>query len=835
VSTLATPASRDRDGSSSRLVLWAGAMLALAVLAALAGLLAYERNERVAHHRERHELLARVMADHTARTIDATALASASLADLVERGEVPQGERVAGALLQTLVNLPFVRGVAILDPQGRVLAGAGGIEPGARADLAAFGPAPTPGADALGHWVAGRGLPIAGVAPRGPAGLGTIPYLRGAANAGGARFLVVALINPEVFSGFQQLAMHDKHSAAALVTFDGRVLAATAPSRHAPGHDLSALPPFSRFMPATEHASWVGAGLHDGDEIAAFRALRDRPLVVLVSTPQSMALGSWRTQARWFVAASLAAVLAITLMTWTTSRSLRARERTRRQLDGAQAAVAARERELSVIFSSVRDGLFRTDAAGVINFVNERWAALPGPAATGTHGRALAALVTPDSRDAVAALFDSQGAAGERHARARVAGPDGAPRQFEITVVPLMAEGRVSGFAGSAVDVTALLEAQAELRTQLAFNAALIESNPLPISVLDLDNRYLRVNRAWESYTGRRRQDVIGTQARTDLPPEQAQLHDRRDRELIEQGGETHYEAPFSHRDGSTRDLFISKALLSSADGQPSGILTAFMDVSEFREAERATRQARDIAESASHAKSEFVANISHELRTPLQSILGFSELGLVRGREQPRLAGMFESIHGAGQRMLALVNDLLDLSKLDSPVGTLNPERHDLRDLVRDVVAEVDPLLAPKGLRIGLELSPGALVAKVDPARYQQVVRNVLANAIRFSPAGTVIELHGSATADGDIHVSVADRGPGIPPDELELIFDAFVQSSKTKSGSGGTGLGLAICRKIVEGHSGSIRAENRPGGGSVFHICVPAARFGDTAPAAL
>jgi signal transduction histidine kinase len=114
-------------------------------------------------------------------------------------------------------------------------------------------------------------------------------------------------------------------------------------------------------------------------------------------------------------------------------------------------------------------------------------------------------------------------------------------------------------------------------------------------------------------------------------------------------------------------------------------------------------------------------------------------------------------------------------------------------------------------------------------------VVRNVLANAIRFSPAGTVIELHGSATADGDIHVSVADRGPGIPPDELELIFDAFVQSSKTKSGSGGTGLGLAICRKIVEGHSGSIRAENRPGGGSVFHICVPAARFGDTAPAAL
>jgi signal transduction histidine kinase len=184
---------------------------------------------------------------------------------------------------------------------------------------------------------------------------------------------------------------------------------------------------------------------------------------------------------------------------------------------------------------------------------------------------------------------------------------------------------------------------------------------------------------------------------------------------------------------------------------------------------------------------------------------------------------------------MLALVNDLLDLSKVESPVGTLHPERHDLRDLVREVVAEVDPLLAAKGLRIVLDLSRGALVAKVDPARYQQVVRNVLANAIRFSPAGGAIEVHGDATADGDIHVSVADRGPGIPPDELDLIFDAFVQSSKTKDGSGGTGLGLAICRKIVEGHDGSIRAENRSGGGSVFHIRVPAAHFGDTAPVAL
>jgi signal transduction histidine kinase len=125
--------------------------------------------------------------------------------------------------------------------------------------------------------------------------------------------------------------------------------------------------------------------------------------------------------------------------------------------------------------------------------------------------------------------------------------------------------------------------------------------------------------------------------------------------------------------------------------------------------------------------------------------------------------------------------------------------------------------------------------VAKVDPMRFQQVVRNVLANAIKFSPFHGVIELSGETTPAGEIRIGIADQGPGIPADEIERVFEAFVQSSLTKDGSGGTGLGLAICRKIIEAHGGRIHAENRPEGGAVFLIHLPARGAVETAPVPL
>jgi len=279
----------------------------------------------------------------------------------------------------------------------------------------------------------------------------------------------------------------------------------------------------------------------------------------------------------------------------------------------------------------------------------------------------------------------------------------------------------------------------------------------------------------------------------------------------------------------------INKVLLPAEGGRPTGILSLLVDVTEFRNAERATREARDLAEDASRSKSEFIANISHELRTPLQSILGFAELGQLRGRDQPRLAAMFDDIQASGQRMLALVNDLLDVAKIESSVGTLHLERSDLRPLVREVLGELSPMLQQRELTARVELPEQALLAKVDPMRMAQVVRNVLANAIKFSPLGGVIEIRADWSELGQPRLAIADQGPGIPPAELEHIFEAFVQSSLTRDGSGGTGLGLAICRKIMQAHDGSIAAGNRPQGGAVFTLLLPARTVSETQPMTL
>ena len=405
----------------------------------------------------------------------------------------------------------------------------------------------------------------------------------------------------------------------------------------------------------------------------------------------------------------------------------------------------------------------------------------------------------------------------------------------DIAVVPLLRDGRLVGFAGSAVDVTARWKAQQELQTQLAFQHLLFETTPLPMLVTDADHRVVLVNKAWEDFFGRGRYAVLGHEIKGLHSRDDALLQIRSNQVVMRSGQRMVLEARLPHMDGSYRDVQISKAAVKDAQGQTTGVLSIFVDVSEFRAAEHATREARDAAEEAFRVKSEFVANMSHELRTPLQSIMGFAELGSLRSRGNPAMADMFNDIHAAGQRMLALVNDLLDVAKLDSAVGTIHLERTDLRSLIRPVVRELEPQQQHKLIDLRLELDDAPLIAKADPVRFQQVVRNVLANAIKFSPIGGRIDVQGRIDGQGDICIAFSDQGPGIPPQELDKIFQPFVQSSKTKDGSGGTGLGLAICRKIIDAMDGTIVAGNGPAGGAIFTIILPSRSAQETRPAEL
>ena len=547
----------------------------------------------------------------------------------------------------------------------------------------------------------------------------------------------------------------------------------------------------------------------------------------------------WRALALGLAAAAMLAVAALALAA---RGGLRAEERLRADLACVHAEVARSEYELSVVVRSAQELLFRTDARGILTFVNAGWKGAGSGLPDTIIGSRLDKLVEPGEQAAVRAMLSAAvqgGVHGDiespRCATVTLRTGQGRPRRFDVAVVPLLRGGRIEGFAGSAIDITEREEAQARLAEQLRFSALLQEVSPLPTSVLGTRGRYLNVNRAWQEFTGLGLEEALGRPADGMPPHAEAREHEAHDQRLLREGGGARYEAVATRADGSRRDLLVSKVAEPGRDGRPQGVLCTFMDVTELRNAARATQEAREAAEESSRAKVEFIANLSHELRTPLQSIIGFSELGMARAPGDGRAGAMFGDIHASGQRMLALVNDLLEVSKIESAVGTIHLERTDLRPLLREVMRELAPQLAAKRLALRETLPAAPLRAKVDPGRFQQVVRNVLANAIKFAPAGTAIGLQAREGEDGGAWLSVLDQGPGIPPDELESIFEAFVQSSQTKDGSGGTGLGLAICRKIIDAHGGTITAGNLAQGGSRFDIRLPARGAAETRPAEL
>ncbi len=256
--------------------------------------------------------------------------------------------------------------------------------------------------------------------------------------------------------------------------------------------------------------------------------------------------------------------------------------------------------------------------------------------------------------------------------------------------------------------------------------------------------------------------------------------------------------------------------------------LNAEREVKQYTEALEAANRALEEyyckAEVANRTKTHFLANMSHELRTPLHGILSFASFGMkkVETADREDLFGYFEKIDRSAKVLLALVNDLLDLAKLESGRMSYDVERVDLYMLVLSAVDECSSLASHRGITINCRKPVRATRVFADQTKIMQVLRNVFSNAIKFSPDGGAIDVE-METTERTVVVSVMDRGVGIPEEELEAVFDKFIQSSKTRTGAGGTGLGLAICREIVSAHGGEIRAANRPGGGAIFTFELP------------
>ncbi|WP_193332292.1 hybrid sensor histidine kinase/response regulator [Pseudoalteromonas ulvae] len=236
---------------------------------------------------------------------------------------------------------------------------------------------------------------------------------------------------------------------------------------------------------------------------------------------------------------------------------------------------------------------------------------------------------------------------------------------------------------------------------------------------------------------------------------------------------------------------------------------------------------AKEQAEMANQSKSEFLANMSHELRTPMHSILSFSQFGLEKLSKEPipvdKLEKYLSRIETSGQRLLSLLNNLLDLSKLDAGQFPFNPSKQEILSIIRTGIEDVSGSALSKSIQIRLNESDfSSCYLECDASHINQIIRNLLGNAIKFSDANSFIDVI-LRKEQNSVLVQIKDSGIGIPDSELEHIFDKFAQSSTTNKGAGGTGLGLAICREFVSLHHGKIWAQNNSDKGASIFISLP------------
>ena len=253
----------------------------------------------------------------------------------------------------------------------------------------------------------------------------------------------------------------------------------------------------------------------------------------------------------------------------------------------------------------------------------------------------------------------------------------------------------------------------------------------------------------------------------------------------------------------------------------------------ELLHARENLKNALEKEHQANLAKSEFLANMSHEMRTPMHAILSYANFGLKRIDKVPRekLHEYFHEIKNSGDRLILLLDDLLDLAKLEAGNMRYSMAREDITAVAKRVTGEFMAAAEEKGVRLELIAPDKPVTGWFDEARIGQVMGNLLSNGLKFSKPGKKISISieyirhscGSGKKRQAIRITVRDQGIGIPQEELGTIFAKFTQSSTTKSGAGGTGLGLAICSQIIQAHRGRIWAENNPDGGASFSFVLP------------
>jgi PAS domain S-box-containing protein len=367
----------------------------------------------------------------------------------------------------------------------------------------------------------------------------------------------------------------------------------------------------------------------------------------------------------------------------------------------------------------------------------------------------------------------------------------------------------------------ALLESRRELETALHANQLIMDNSQDVICTIDENGRFLSVNAACEELWGYKAGEIVGRRYIDLVHPEDRARTEAASEALLASGKITDFVNRYVRKDGTVVDVLWS-ATWSAAD---KIIFCVAHDVTDRARIEKALREAKAEADRANHAKSDFLSRMSHELRTPLNSILGFGQL-LDRQATSDAQRTRVRYILSAGRHLLNLINEVLDISRIEAGNLQLSLEPVCLEEAMNEAIDLMRPLAAEREIRLAaacpLDTTTYVLA---DRQRFKQVLLNLLTNAVKYTAMQGKVSVSFNDSGNGSIRVLVRDTGAGIPVEKLSRLFTPFDRLGAEQSTVEGTGLGLALCQRLVEAMHGFIGVNSTIGNGSTFWVELPQA----------
>jgi len=405
----------------------------------------------------------------------------------------------------------------------------------------------------------------------------------------------------------------------------------------------------------------------------------------------------------------------------------------------------------------------------------------------------------------------------------RIVRTDGAARDVLVQIRHMLDAGQS---IVSLVDITERKRVMTILREREELMDNVFESIEDGLVVMDADFRITHWNRAMERITEVDRTEVLSSDkpAWAPLPHLGVQGADEMMRQAMEGRTVSRDGIPIALPSGRRGFTAESYHALRTPSGEIAGVIGVVRDITDRKHAELELLRAKEMAEAANAAKSEFLANVSHEIRTPMNGILGMTDLAL-HSDPTGEQAECLEMVKESADSLLAVINDILDFAKIEAGRLEFDEIPFDLRRCLESTVRSLAVRAQAKGLEIFARIAPDTPTALVgDPNRIRQILINLIGNAVKFTDTGEVVAAAELESRDDQrvcLHFTVRDTGIGIPPEKHQAVFEAFTQADgSTTRQYGGTGLGLAICSKLVDALGGRIWVDSEVGVGSIFHF---------------